>query len=64
MGEEEKQRKEENERKAKEAEEMKKRLEEAEAKRQEMLEAQKAGKDGGAGERSLLVVLTRMPAKK
>merc|ERR1712223_55956 len=36
--------KEEGERKAKEAEEKKKRLEEAEAKRQEMLEAQKAQK--------------------
>merc|ERR1712226_1002072 len=50
MGEE-KLRKEENEKKAKEAEEKKKRLEEAEAKRQEMLEAQKADKQGSAGDK-------------
>merc|ERR1711973_667715 len=48
MGEE-KLRKEENEKKAREAEEKKKRLEEAEAKRQEMLESQKASKEGAGG---------------
>merc|ERR1712066_551052 len=52
MGEE-KLRKEENEKKAKEAEEKKKRLEEAEAKRQEMLEAQKAG--AGADKKKIMM---------